>query len=757
MAAVEAAGSSRLNRPAPAFAVGAAVAVCYVLLGVISRNTVFPAAGVSLVWLPAGFAVGVLTRAPGRLLPAVVPALVLAEYFADRWIFDFGLEGTLMFVAANIVEQSLLALILRLVGLQRLTTARQLLSLVLVAVVVVIGTGLLGALASVITFQGSYGTAWLTWYTGSVTSVVLMTPFVLSVHLPGRLPRRFLGEAVALITGTLALSLLVFTQPVLRGPFAPFAALIVPLLAWVGVRLGFSVVTAVSQVVVLIAAISAAQSRGPFTATVPDLQLLIALQAFMVLACLTVYATALLNSDRQRARDEELTTRRLLEFQARHDQLTGLLNRFGLVERISGRDPDTDDAGLAVLFCDLDGFKELNDVAGHRVGDAILRRVAERLIDLVPPSGDAARLGGDEFVIIQSLADSRPPGAVATDIQDRLKRPIEVDGQEYDVGVSIGIAEVRADEIVLGSVEDVIRRADVALQEAKKVRGVNRTYRSGMDDRLHAERETKAQLTAALEQGEVVAWFQPIVNLATGHVRGAEALARMRRADGGIVVPDAFIHVAETSGLILALGRTMIRQALEFAGPWVARDPDWTISVNVTTRELLHESYADFVLGQLQRHRLRPESLRLEVTEQVIMDTAGTVPRVLRRLHAAGVGVVLDDFGTGYSSLTALRDLPARTVKIDRRFTKRMLMDAEDRAIAHAVIHVSHDLGRCVVAEGIESPDQWALLSQWGCDFGQGQLFGRPVAPDIFDGAARQPVPASGPVGEQRGHVDRAG
>jgi diguanylate cyclase (GGDEF)-like protein len=714
------------------------VAAAYVLLGIISRNTVFPGAGVSMVWLPAGFGVGVLTRADRRLLPVLVPALMIAEFSADFWIFGFSLEGSLVFTAANILEQGLLATVFRTAGLKRLDTARQLVPLALITGAVVLVTAMFGGLASVLTFGSDYGQAWLTWYLGSVTSVVLMTPFVLTVGLPEPARRTPWVEAAVMVGGTLALSVLVFTQTVLRGPFAPFAALLVPLLAWVGVRLGFAVVTAVAPVVVFIAAVAAAQSRGPFMGTVPDLQLLLWLQAFMVLACLTIYATALVDSDRRRARAEQALALDKLAFQARHDHLTGLLNRFGLAERISGRDDALEQAGLAVLFCDLDGFKELNDVAGHRVGDTVLRRVAERIIDLVPQTGDVARLGGDEFVVVQSLADSRPAESVAADIQQRLKRPIEVDGQEYDIGVSIGVAELTAGEIVPGSVEDLIRRADVALQEAKDTRGVTRSYRSSMDDRRHAERETRAQLSVALDNQDVVSWFQPLVELATGRVCGAEALARMRLPEGGVVGPDVFIPVAESSRLIIPLGRTMICQGLQFAATRAREDPSFSVAVNVSTRELLHDHYVTFLLAEVRRSGLRPQNLHVEVTEQVIMDAAGTVPRVLHRLSDEGFGVVLDDFGTGFSSLTALRELPAGTIKIDRRFIARMCSVNEDRAIARGVIQVSRDLGRTVVAEGVESREQWELLLQWGCHLGQGNLLGPPAPASRFDAQLRQ-------------------
>jgi diguanylate cyclase (GGDEF)-like protein len=731
--------------PTPLLLVAAALATCatYMILGILSRQTVFPDAGVSLVWLPAGFGVGMVARSRRPWLFAVIPGLVVGELLADLVLFDFPPVGTLLFVFANLVEQVLIGLILKRLGSARLSGPRDIVVLVLVTMVVVPVTGLLGATATAVTFGTAFGTAWLTWYMGSVTSIVLVAPLVISLHRPGRVDARGVMESLLLGGATVGLSLIIFTQPLLANRYGA-AALIVPLLAWLGVGLGFAAVAAVSTVVVFVAGVAAARSVGPFSETTPDLTLLLSIQAFLVLACATVYAAALIERQRRWARDGERAAWDQLRHQARHDALTGLLNRYGLSESIDDHvtgDPraalpfthngSTGDSGsaaeseLAMLFCDLDGFKDLNDTVGHHIGDLVLRAVAQRIRDVAGPDGSVARIGGDEFVILREVTpDSEEPALVAECVQESLTRPIRVEEADYEVGVSIGIARVGSEAQPPAAAADLMRRADIALHVAKSTgRGRCVQFDEQMDLRLQRQMATRAQLLAALDDDRIDAWFQPIVDVRTAAPVGAEALARLRLPDGRIVMPDLFIEEAEIAGLIDRVDQRVLRQGLA----WAARqDGPHAVAVNVSARELAQATYPAFVLDQVDRAGLAPGDLTLEVSERVIMDAGGVIEHVLVDLRTAGVDIAIDDFGTGYSSLNALRRLPANLVKIDRSFTMGMMQEPEDAAIVRAVIHVAQDLGRIVVAEGVETREQFAMLADLGCDRAQGYFFGRP-------------------------------
>ena len=429
---------------------------------------------------------------------------------------------------------------------------------------------------------------------------------------------------------------------------------------------------------------------------------------------------------------EDITARRVAEqtltHQALHDSLTGVLNRYALLDRLDAalnrlwREP----SNIAVLFCDLDGFKNLNDTLGHRAGDEMLIQVSQRLREVMRPQDTVARLGGDEFVLICEDLDT--PGQareIGERIRETMRRSFRIDDRDYGVTVSVGITTTTDPR---ARAEALLRRADLAMYRAKD-NGRNRVeyYAEELEARAVAHVEATQTLRRALAEDQILVHYQPIVDCTTGRIVGVEALARIRAQDGSLVHPAKFIGVAETSGLVTPMGARVLDLALSQLEAWYAAGIDIQLNVNVSPRQLARASFAPEVFEQLMKRGLPPRSLCLEITEGAIVDATGPTLITLRRLRGYGVLVGIDDFGTGYSSLTTLKHVPADVLKIDRSFVDGLGDDPNDAAIVGAVIQVAHDLGCVAVGEGVESDVQANALREMGCDHVQGYRYGRPV------------------------------
>lgn len=432
---------------------------------------------------------------------------------------------------------------------------------------------------------------------------------------------------------------------------------------------------------------------------------------------------------------EDITARRFAEetltHQALHDALTGVLNRYALIDRLDSalnrlwREPSY----VAVLFCDLDGFKNLNDTLGHRAGDEMLIQVSQRLRHVMRPQDTVARLGGDEFVMIcEDLANPGQAREIGERIREAMRRSFRIDERDYGVTVSVGITTTTDAQ---SRAEDLLRRADLAMYRAKD-NGRNRVeyYAEELEVRAVAHVEATETLRRALADDQILVHYQPIVDCADGRIVGVEALARIRALDGSLVHPATFIGVAETSGLVTPMGARVLELSLSQLQTWFAAGIDVQLNVNVSPRQLARASFAPEVFEQLMKRGLPPRSLCLEITESAIVDATGPTLITLRRLRGYGVHVGIDDFGTGYSSLTTLKHVPANVLKVDRSFVDGLGSDPNDAAIVGAVIQVAHDLGCIVVGEGVESALQAEALKEMGCDQMQGYRYGRPVDAD---------------------------
>jgi diguanylate cyclase (GGDEF)-like protein len=416
--------------------------------------------------------------------------------------------------------------------------------------------------------------------------------------------------------------------------------------------------------------------------------------------------------------------------QATHDALTGLPNRELLVDRIDQSLLHASRAGhcTALFFIDLDRFKHVNDTRGHAVGNRVLRGVADRLTAVTRDMDTVARIGGDEFVV---LAPDMGNPMHAVDTGMRLVKALLRSCADLTESVSSSIG-ISVSEGGRGTAELMLHEADMAMYQAKDAGGARSAlYDGALAEELGARTAAKATLKTALDEGRMVPYYQPIVDLATGRIDGFEALARLVQRDGTVLSPASFIAGAEESGLVLPLGAQMLEQACAQACLWpMGAGRATSVAVNVSSRQLEPGDLTAIVRDTLGRTGLDPSRLHLELTETAIMDLHPEILRQLSRIRDLGVQIGLDDFGTGYASLTHLRRLPLDFVKVDRSFVQGVGNDAGDERIVSAVIDLARNLGLRSVGEGVETQEQLDRLRELGCDQGQGYLFARPAPPD---------------------------
>ncbi len=443
----------------------------------------------------------------------------------------------------------------------------------------------------------------------------------------------------------------------------------------------------------------------------------------------------------------DLTERKQFERQlvhlANHDPLTNLPNRKFFRERlgISLDEAALDGAQLAVLFLDLDRFKLINDTFGHALGDKLLLMVAERLAGCFRKGDILARLGGDEFVVLlQGLSGTQDAALVAQKIMDTFAHTFQLETHEVFVSASIGIAFYPSDAIDAGN---LIRCADNAMYQAKEQGQGYQFYRPDLEN-LPSERLTlENSLRRAVERGELQLDYQPKVNLASGAVIGLEALLRWAHPVRGIIPPDQFIPLAEETGLIIPIGEWVLRTACLQIKAWQGEGvPPLPVAVNLSARQFRHRSASGEATGihdlvetierVLEETGVDPSCLELEITESILMQNLSTAAMTLQALSAKGMRIFIDDFGTGYSSLSYLKRLPIDTIKIDKSFVGDITTDPDDAAIVTAIIAMAHSLRLKVVAEGVETQEQFDFLLERDCDAMQGYFFSKPLpAEDI--------------------------
>ena len=412
---------------------------------------------------------------------------------------------------------------------------------------------------------------------------------------------------------------------------------------------------------------------------------------------------------------------------ARTDVVTGLANRAGLNHAMVETMMEIDeDARIALIWIDLDRFKEVNDLLGHPVGDKVLNEVAKRLMALTPEGGTVARFGGDEFIFFTPITAAKDAERLASEIHAEIMRPIRIDGNRLEVRASLGVA-LRPENGM--DADTIMQSADLALYHAK-VGGRSQTcfFDSSMTRDLVRRREIEDELRAAIQKDELLIFFQPIVDLETGRIKTFEALVRWFHPEKGELKPDEFIPVAEETGVIVTLGNWITAQAARVAAKW---PEDVTVAVNLSPLQIRAPGAALGIKSALREAGLDPRRLELEVTESLFIEDNHATAAFIDELSAIGVRFALDDFGTGYSSLGYINTFPFSKIKVDRSFVSGAQVGKKSDAIIRAVAEMGTTLGMDIVAEGLETIEQVQVVRDAGCNLGQGFYFSRAV-PDYL-------------------------
>lgn len=415
------------------------------------------------------------------------------------------------------------------------------------------------------------------------------------------------------------------------------------------------------------------------------------------------------------------------EYQALHDSLTGLPNRILFRDRVSqaALAAARDRAIGGVMLMDLDRFKDVNDTLGHHNGDIMLKQAAARVQGALRTSDTVARLGGDEFaVLLHGLKESTDALAVAEKVRSALRQPFLLEGLKVEIDASIGIAFFPAHG---NDVDTLIKRADVAMYNAKSSGGGYEIYEAERDEYSPTRLSLVSELRAAIENKDLVLHYQPKIDMTSERVIGVEALVRWKHQVRGVIPPEDFIAIAEHTGLIEPLTLFVLEECIRTCHQWQQDGLSLTVAANLSARNLQDPELPNKIWAILAKWGVPPSRLEVEITERTIMIDGGQATEVLRRLNSMGVKVAIDDFGTGHSSLSNLKRLPVDILKIDKSFVSHMADNEDDLVIVKSTIDLAHNLGLQVVAEGVENQKIWDHLAALGCDSAQGFHRGRPM------------------------------
>jgi diguanylate cyclase (GGDEF)-like protein len=712
-------GDRLTEAPGPVLLV--VVGLAYLALSQLVMLRSDPVTGASL-WPAVGLTLGVLMLVPTHRWGWVVVAVALAELASDlAWGYPVG--ATLGWALSNIAGPLLAAFLLRRAGNAEgeLAPVRPLLQFLVLGVVVgPLAGATIGALTTAMSSGGGFAEVWPDYFVGDALGVLVVAPLLLARRGPEA--RRSWRELVSLILSTAVVSTAVFTD--FGGSWMiTMPYLLFPYFAWAALRFGTLGTAWTSLGVTLVASVFTAGGVGPFAlAGGPEGIAVTLLQIFLAATVSFALLLAALVSDLSDRRQTESA----LRHQATHDPLTGLPNRSRFAEELEDALVSSEETGrrIGLLVCDLDGLKAVNDRLGHRGGDELLIEVAGRLRGCVRPDDLVARISGDEFVVLLVEVDEDVVRRVADRLVDEVAKPFRPAPQrEIRPSISVGAAVAEAGD----TPDSLFRVTDTALYRAKR-RGRGRVV--VVDEALRREAGTQVrdegQLPAAFEEGQLVCYFQPVVDLTSGRFVGAEASVRWEHPDLGLLDAHRFFSAVEAMGWSDRLFETVLTQSLQAQLQWAAgteRRP--RVSVNTSALQLGSGGVVNTVLRALADVDAPPEALCIEVTNTTPLDEVGVA--ALNQLHALGVHLVLDGFGAGWASMSSLARIPWDLLKVDRSFVAGLGTDPAATDMVRAMVAMADALGIRAGADGVTRRSQLEVLAELGCGVAQGPLFSRHV------------------------------
>lgn len=680
---------------------------------------------ISLVWPPTGISLAALLIFGKRLWPGVfIGALVATLSTGVSWVFAVGAAF------ANVIEALLGTILITKYKIRhQLDRIWDVLLFIGIAVLCTpIIAGLMGGSSFCLTHSCSASQFFMIafqWALGNAMGALILTPLLLSwwsevPSLSAKPVISLIGVSCLVITNLFIFG--VIETPFLDANLYAVEYLSFPLLIWAGFSLRQRGASTAIFLTVIIAILGTVTDTGPFVKMQSTNAGLFRLWSFIGVVS---FPTLLLAA----AVEERQIAEKRLEQLATCDSLTGLPNRITLIQKIeeifSHCQTEKQEYSCAILFIDLNRFKEINDSFGHRVGDQLLYQVAQRLENSVSQNHLVARMGGDEFSVLLSEIDNKIEAIQASEeILRQLEYPFYIEDCKFLIGATIGIAFGNHD---YKNPEDLLRDADIAMYQAKVQQKKSCHFRSEMRERIKFKLKLDQQLREAIPKEELSVVYQPIIDISSSELIGFETLLRWHNAESGWVSPAHFIPLAEQTELIIELGDWVMRKACSQLKEWESLSiaAGLTLSVNLSPKQLREEGLAIQVAKIIKFYGINPQRLRLEITETAILETKAR--KVLEDLKALGVGLYLDDFGIGESSLTRLYQLPLDIIKIDKAFVQGIPENARKSAIAQTIITLAEKMDLGLIAEGIETEAQRKKLLEWGCPMGQGYLFSKPI------------------------------
>ncbi|MBI3187324.1 MAG: EAL domain-containing protein [Gammaproteobacteria bacterium] len=695
---------------------------------------------ITLIWLPTGIAVALLLRWGTNIWPAVLLASLAVNLTVGA-----SLPLAISIAAGNTIGPLISAWILKYTFFNKLMDkTRDIVMLIAAALagMVVSASGGVVSLATFGTLNSSALVAWLTWWAGDFVGVLLATPLLLNISYTEleRLWQQRMEYALWLVVTIVLGWGIFFINEDAAGNALPLVFVMVPMVVWSAMRFDNTGASIGTLVCMLIAALATSHGVGPFHRAEASQGLFVMWIFLTTLVVVQLMVTAM----QTQRREAEIRIRNL----AFYDPLTQLPNRNLLLDRLrqvmylSTRSRRHG----AIMFLDLDHFKNINDTYGHDAGDQLLKEVARRIQSCVRLGDTVSRLSGDEFVVVlenldvESFQAHKQAEVVAEKIRTSLAEIFHlVVGQDhhpqvidYYTSVSIGISLFQGSELRL---DELLKRADLTMYQAKSAgRNAIRFFDPAMQKMVEHRSLLEAKLRHAIEKNELRLSYQLQVDR-EGRNIGCEALLRWHNAQEGVVPPVEFIPLAEETGLILPIGNWVIDKACQQLAIWSAR-PDTahlSVAINVSARQFRESNFVAQIDAAIQQYAILPPLLKLELTEGVVLYDINEAILKMHQLKALGVTISLDDFGTGYSSLSYLQKLPLDQLKIDQSFVRNLTTSGSDAAIAITIINLGKTLGLDVIAEGVETRDQYNYLMEHQCEAFQGYLFSRPEPAESFE------------------------